>query len=218
MDLNLNTCIEHLNNGLEYKRAGDFNNALKEYNIAKNELPTYKHTYNNIAKIYFADGNKIDKILLNFLTYAHLTLLQDSYNFENIAFANQNGFYNFTGMFLPNKYVSGIYTYQRIMEEQNLGKIYADVNLTFNVGFAYLMRNRDIVYFNEIPIDLITNHQKMIIGKNFEGQVLGDSKYAQMIRNIGFTFLVDNMIDNGNNSETFASSVYFREEYQIDDL
>lgn len=218
MERNYKNCLEHLNNGLNLKQNGDFNGALREYNLAKLELPTYKHIYNNIAKIYFVDPNKIDMILLNFLTYSHLTILQDTYNFENIVFANQNNFYDYTGTFLPNKYVSGLYTYERTILEKDLGKIYADINLTFNTGFAYLMRNKNIIYFNDIPLELISNHQKLITGKNFEGPVLGDSKFAPMIRNIGFTFLVDNMIDNGNNSEFFASTVYFREDYQIDDL
>ena len=218
MNENLKKCIQFLEKGIAYKRAGEYNKALHEYNNAKNEVATYKHIYNNTAKLYFADANKIDKILLNFLTFAHLTLLQDDFNFDNIAFANQNGFYSYNGEFLPNKYVNGMYSYQRVLEEQQLGKIYADTNLTFNVGFAYLMRNRDIVYFNGIPLELIVNHQKLILGKDFNGPVLGDSEYAPMIRNIGFIFLIDNLIDNGNNSETFAANVYFREDYKIDDL
>ncbi len=213
---NLNTCIEYLNKGLEFKAQGNFEDALKEYNKAKLEYPTYKHTYNNIAKILFASNEARDTRLLNFLTYAHLTMLTDEYSQEGINFAWQNKFYDYDGFYLPNIRMNGFTCMIYVQEEPNLGNIFADINLTFNTGLAYILRNNRFISHNNIPMELIKNHIDLITGKNVGGPILGDSEYSSLIRVIGFIFLKDNMILN--NSVDFASKVYFRPDYHIDDI
>lgn len=213
---NLNTCIEYLNKGLEFKAQGNFELALNEYNKAKLEYPTYKHTYNNIAKILFAVNEATNIRLLNLLTYAHLTMLTDNYNAEGINFAWENDFYNYNGFYLPNVLMNGFTCMMFVQEEPALGKIFADINLTFNTGLAYILRNNRFITHNNIPVELINNQIDLISGKKNNGPFLGDSEYSSLIRVIGFIFLKDNMVLN--NSVDFASKVYFRPDYSIDDL
>lgn len=218
MNYNLNQCIEHLNKGIEYKRNGDSIKALDEYRKAREIYPTYKQIYNNLGKLYFVDPRTNDLILRSFLTYAHLTMVQDNYDINNIEFARQNGFYDYSGKYLEGKIIRENLAYQRIQDHRNLGKIYSDVNLTFNVGLAYLLRKREIIAYNNIDVDLIINHTKILMGKEVYGKVLGDSEFAPLVRNLGFFFLTNNIVTNDNNSEIFIANVYFRDDFPIDEV
>lgn len=218
MENNINKCIEHLNNGLKLKREGNFSGALNEYYLARKQSITYKQTYNNIAKILLKDSGTIEDALLNFLTYAHLTILQDDLIPDNINFAYHNNLYDYDDFFMNNKYMSGETTYERVLEEIELGKIFSDVNLTFNTGFAYLLLHSEITNYNKIPIELIFNQKKLLLGQEFVGETLVASKFSTLIRNIGFQFLVENMIIKDYGSEDYVSTIYFSENYQMDDI
>ena len=219
MNNNLEKCIAHLEKGIEYKRKGEYENAMNEYRFAREEYPTYKAIYNNMGKLCFClDPRTSDLNLRCFLTYAHLTMKQDSYSYDNIEFAKQNGFYDYAGRYEPGKIITENLAYQRVLEHRDLGKIYADVNFTFNVGLAYIMRNAELTAINNIDFQQVMNHASLLLGRNYSGTVIGDTQHAPLIRNLGFFFLTNNLITNDENSEIFIANVYFRDDFPIDKI
>ena len=171
--------------------------AINEYGKAFNIYPYNRNIYNNLAKI-FIGINQQDYALRNLLTYAHLILFNDQINMDAYDYAST--FYNWSGI-INNKKIPNNLVLSAVSKDFNLAKIVSDINLTFNVGISYLLQNQELIRQNQIPGTLINNEINILLGKPTEGISLSNSEFSHLVRTIGLSFLLTNLITNNNITE-----------------
>lgn len=207
-------CIEHLKKGVLLKRQGDLGSAINEYGKAFNIYPYNRNIYNNLAKI-FIGINQQDYALRNLLTYAHLILFNDQINMDAYDYAST--FYNWSGI-INNKKIPNNLVLSAVSKDFNLAKIVSDINLTFNVGISYLLQNQELIRQNQIPGTLINNEINILLGKPTEGISLSNSEFSHLVRTIGLSFLLTNLITNNNITEEDIIRMYLDESYKLDSI
>ena len=105
-----------------------------------------------------------------------------------------------------------------VSKDFNLAKIVSDINLTFNVGISYLLQNQELIRQNQIPGTLINNEINILLGKPTEGISLSNSEFSHLVRTIGLSFLLTNLITNNNITEEDIIRMYLDESYKLDSI
>ena len=205
-------CIEHLKKGVLFKRQGDYNSAINEYGEAFNIYPYNRNIYNNLAKI-FIGINQQEYALRNLLTYKHLILHNEKINMDAYDYAST--FYNWSGS-INNKKIPNDFVLLAVSKDFNLAKIISDINLTFNIGLSYLLKNQNLIRENQIPGTLINNEINNLLGKPTDGLSLSGSDFSHLVRVIGLSFLLTNLVTNKNLSEENIIHIYIDENYNLD--
>ena len=206
-------CTELLEIGIKHKRNGDLEQALNYYGQAFNEYPFNKDIYKNCAKIYMSVG-QIDHAMRNLLTYSQLVINNGSINMESYDFAVP--FYEWTGTINNTIKVQKNIALLAVTQNFNLAKIVADLNLTFQAGFCFIIKYRNNLPSIQVPANLINNYIKSLLGQETNGPSLIDSDYAPMVRAIGLSYLLVNFITNPNLPIEELIHVYLNEEFEID--
>ncbi|MGV0994589.1 tetratricopeptide repeat protein [Empedobacter falsenii] len=210
---NQELCIQYLNNGIEYKRNGNYKAALEQYEKAYHKYPYNKYIYLNNAKVYICIGQH-ERVLVQLLTYAHLILETEQINMQNFEFSLD--MYNWSGN-IEETYIDNDFILKAVSSNLNLAKIVSDVNLTFLIGFAYIMLRKQIVRDYQINHDLINNQLDLYMGNTVKGRTINDSslQYGDMIRVIGLYFIIKNLITNKLEISEVVEA-YFSERYYMD--
>lgn len=214
MTLEEQKCIQHLQRGIEYKRQGDYNSAINEYEEAFYIYPYNKNIYNNLAKIFIGTGQQ-EYALRNLLTYAHLTIKTEQINMGAYDFAST--FYNWSGV-VDNKKITSDLVIRAVSFDFNLAKIISDINLTFNTGFSYLLRNPNLIRENQIAASLINNEINTLLGKPTDGLSLSGSEHSHMVRVIGLSFLLSNLVTNDEINKEKIVQIYIDESFSLDSI
>lgn len=206
-------CIELLQLGLQHKRNGDLEQALTCYGQAFNENLLNKDIYRNCAKIYMA-VSEYDHAMRNLLTYTQLTLNSGNVNMESYDFAVS--FYKWSGQLNGQFRVQKDIPLIAVAQNFNLAKVVADLNLTFYAGFCFILKYRTNLTNVQIPVNLLNNYMKSLLGQSAEGPSLSDTDYAPMIRAIGLSYLLVNLITNPNLPLEELIEAYLDIDFEID--
>jgi len=206
-------CIQHLKNGIDYKRNGEFQEALDEYEKAFYANSFNPDIYKNIAKIYMVIGQP-DYAMRNILVYAHFRLLNDPLNMAAYDFAVN--FYDWTGRLNDQVFIQEDLAIKAVANDFNLAKIVADLNLTFWAGFCFIRKYRSNLTNVQIPAHLLNNYMESIMGQTIDGPSLSDSSAAPMIRATGLAYLLRNLITHPTLSKKEIIDTYLQEDFDID--
>ena len=179
-------CAELLQIGVQHKRNGDLEQALNYYGQAFNEYPLNKDIYKNCAKIYMSVGQP-DHAMRNLLTYSQMTINNGSVNMESYDFAVP--FYDWSGKLNEQIIVQKNIAITAVSQNLNLAKVIADLNLTFQAGFCYILKYRNSLTSLQIPANLLNNYIKSLLGQATDGPSLADTNGAPMVRAIGLSYL-----------------------------
>lgn len=215
MNSNQQKCIGHLEKGIEYKRNGNYKEAIHEYELAYELDPLNTNVYKNMAKVLTPTGFH-DYAFKNLLTYAHLIIRNNPINMDAYDFAV--GFYDWFGQVNNNSKIRENLAILAVSQDFNLAKIVADINLTLNAGVCYLYRNQDIIHYHRISGSYINNYAKTILGSQPDGPSIFDSEFANMTRAIGLSYLLRNLLTDPNLSLSDITQIYFSENYTIDNF
>jgi tetratricopeptide (TPR) repeat protein len=208
-------CTQLLQIGVQHKRNGDLEKALNYYGQAFNEYPLNKDIYKNCAKIYMAVGQP-DHAMRNLLTYSQITINNGNVNMESYDFAVP--FYDWSG-YLNNKIkVQKDIALTAVAQNFNLAKIVADLNLTFQAGFCFIIKNRNNLTNVQIPVNLLNNYIKSLLGQPTDGPTLADTNGASMVRAIGLSYLLVNFITNPNLPIEELIDAYLNEDFDLDNF
>ena len=206
-------CAELLQIGVQHKRNGDLEQALNYYGQAFNVYPFNKDIYKNCAKIYMSVGQP-DHAMRNLLTYSQLTLDNGSVNMESYDFAVP--FYDWSGNLNNSVTVQKDIALVAVSQNFNLAKIVADLNLTFQAGFCYILKYRNQLTNLQIPANLLNNYIKTLLGRATDGPSLADTNAASAIRAIGLSYLLVNFITNPGLEIEELIDAYLNEDFDID--
>lgn len=208
-------CIELLERGLQYKRNGNLEEAINCYGKAFNEYPYNKDIYKNCAKIYMAVGHP-EHAMRNLITYSQLTINNGNTNMEAYDFAVP--FYDWSGQLNNQIRVQKNIVQTAVVQNFNLAKVVADLNLTFQAGFCFILINRLNLTNIQIPPNLLNNYMKSLLGQETDGPTLADTNYAPMVRAIGLSYLLVNFITNPNIGIDELIDVYLAEDFELDNF
>jgi len=206
-------CAELLQIGVKHKRNGDLEQALNYYGQAFNEYPLNKDIYKNCAKIYMSIGQP-DHAMRNLLTYSQITINDGNVNMESYDFAVP--FYEWSGNLGSQITVQKDIALTAVAQNFNLAKIVADLNLTFQAGFCYILKYRNQLPNLQIPANLLNNYIKSLLGQATDGPSLADTNGAPMVRAIGLSYLLVNFITNPNLPIEELIDAYLNEQFEID--
>jgi len=206
-------CAELLQIGVKHKRNGDLEQALNYYGQAFNEYPLNKDIYKNCAKIYMSVGQP-DHAMRNLLTYSQITINDGNVNMESYDFAVP--FYEWSGNLGGRVIVQKDIALTAVAQNFNLAKIVADLNLTFQAGFCYILKYRNQLPNLQIPANLLNNYIKSLLGQATDGPSLADTNGAPMVRAIGLSYLLVNFITNPNLPIEELIDAYLNEQFEID--
>ncbi len=208
-------CAELLQIGVQHKRNGDLEQALDYYGQAFNEYPLNKDIYKNCAKIYMSVGQP-GHAMRNLLTYSQLTMNNGNVNMESYDFAVP--FYEWSGNLNNEITVQKDIALTAVAQNFNLAKIVADLNLTFQAGFCFILKNRNSLASLQIPANLLNNYIKSLLGQATDGPSLADTNGDPMVRAIGLSYLLVNLITNPNLPIEELIDAYLNEEFEIDNF
>lgn len=206
-------CAELLQIGVKHKRNGDLEQALNYYGQAFNEYPLNRDIYKNCAKIYMSVGQP-DHAMRNLLTYSQLIINNGNVNMESYDFAVP--FYEWSGNLNEQIIVQKNIAITAVSQNLNLAKVIADLNLTFQAGFCYILKYRNNLTKLQIPANLLNNYIKSILGQPTDGPSLADTNGAPMVRAIGLSYLLVNFITNPNLPIEELIDAYLNEQFEID--
>lgn len=208
-------CVELLQRGMQHKRNGNLEEAINCYGMAFNEYPYNKDIYKNIAKIYMAVGYS-PKAMKNLITYAQLTINNDKMNLQAYDFAVP--FYDWSGQLNNQIRVQKNIVHTAVTQNVKLAKVVADLNLTFQAGFCFILINRLNLTNIQIPPHLLNNYMKSLLGQEPDGPTLADTEYAPMVRAIGLSYLLVNFITNPNVEIDELIDVYLSDDFKLDNF
>ncbi len=187
-------CIEILNLGITEKRNGNYKRALQYYNEAKQYNKFNSNIYYNTGKVLCGIG-EFEDALKNLLTYAHLTILNNSFmnnplNFitikdtiERIRKSNLN---------LPLNYSFPENWFEKLTSDEKYLMLLADINLTFYTGFSFLVDKKNFLNFYQINEKQIIDLQNGLLGKS-SNVFLKNPDYEIIFICFGLVFLLENL-------------------------
>ncbi len=178
--------------GIELKKQGDYDGALAHYEEAKLFDPINKNCYLNCAKIYTALGN--EKAFENLLIFKHLDFIQS--NQANFDIAQKT---DFATMYLYSDFIDTERTVPptRAIDIMNSNVGYKllgfDINTMFNAGFNIMQHDLSLLQHHEIEDTLIHNYRKKLLGIDFTGRSLRESKFEPLVNTVGFIVMANNL-------------------------
>lgn len=206
---------ELLQIGIQHKRNGDLEQALHYYQKAFYEYPFNKDIYKNCAKIYMSIGQP-DHAMRNLLAHAHLVLHGGNVNMESYDFAVP--FYDWSGELSEFWTIQKDVAIKAVAADMNLAKIVAELNLTFQAGFTFILKNRNGITRFQIPANLLNNYIKALLGQQVDGPSIADTNGASMVRAIGLSYLLRNLLTNRDLSMEEAIDAYLSEEFEVENI
>src|SRR5690606_14333374 len=139
-----------------------------------------------------------DHAMRNLLTYSQITINDGNVNMESYDFAVP--FYEWSGNLNSQVTVQKNIALTAVAQNFNLAKIVADLNLTFQAGFCYILKHRNQLTNLQIPANLLNNYIKTLLGQSTDGPSLADTNIAPMVRAIGLSSFLVNFYSNLNYS------------------
>jgi len=187
-------CVEMLNLGIAEKRKGNYEKAINFYEEAKDYNPYNLNIYYNLGKLFCGLGQNDDAIK-NFITYAHLLLLNDAQVFnpinQSVISRNSNRFTSAEFSLPPNFVVAPDWT-KIFTSNQRLPFLIADENLTFYTGFAYTMGDDALIQHYKIDNMQIEDLKNGLLG-NSSNAYLKHSNVEIIMIGFGLVLLVKNI-------------------------
>lgn len=184
--------------GINQKRIGNYENAIKFYEEAKNVCNTNQNIYYNTTKILIGLGNN-ELAFKNLITYSHLSLfkLSDKYLSEDLIMRNIWKSIVFKQYFWENQLLEGyLFNVKSKKMWDLLGAplyiIACDYNSSFLAGLCYLFGDKELLKFHKIDDYLINDMKDGLLGKPANG-LLKHSKYENMINLLGLIFILINI-------------------------
>ena len=210
---NKELCVQLLNKGVQCKRNGDYNGALQYYGQAYAEDPLNKFVYYNSAKICAA-VQQSDAAMKHLLCYSETIMHDNDPNYN--GFEDFLDFYEWNGALNRNIVVHPNIAFNAIAQNSELAKIVADINLTFNAGFCFITKHRNILTNVKIPANYLNNYINALLGKPTDEYSLINSSAASMVRAIGLSYLLVNFITSPNVDITDKISHYLSDDFVLD--
>jgi len=208
-------CIGFLKTGIEYKRQGDLKEALNYYEKAFYANQFNKDVYKNFAKIYISIQQS-DYAMKNLLTYAHLVKSQGILNMDSYDFAVS--FYDWSGHLNESITIQKDIAIKGVTMDFNIAKIIADLNLTFQAGFCFLIKHRPNLTNLNLPANLMNNYIKTLLGQESDGPSLADTNASNMVRAIGLSYLLRNLFTDQNIPLEDITQIYLDRDFIVDDI
>lgn len=187
-------CISYLNLGLAQKRKGDYEAALQFYEKAKVFNPYNLNIYYNSAKLLCGLG-RFKQALSNFLTYAHLFILNDTISINPInliAVRDTLERINNSKVHMPSNYNFPEDWLRKLLEAEKMHLLLSDINLFFYTGFAYLVDTKIFLDSYAINNTQIMDLQNGLLGKQ-SNLYLKDQEYDMIFVSYGLLFMLENI-------------------------
>ena len=203
--------------GIEYIKSADIPNGIQTLSSAYKANPLQKEIYINLGNAFLGAGD-YPSAMRSYLTYSHYVIYNDKLDMNSFEAKAYTNYYDWNGKISPTVSINEDLHLLAVAPDFNLAKIIADTTLTSNIGTAYLTKHQDIVNYTNISRDLIMNDLRVILGRTTQGESLRNSRYGALVRNIGVSFLLKNLLTSPELDLNDIVRVYFSDEYSIDDI
>ncbi|HRK00816.1 MAG TPA: tetratricopeptide repeat protein [Ignavibacteria bacterium] len=180
------------NLGIQEKRKGNYDLALKYYRDAEQINSLIPNIYYNKAKILAGLGAFRDAII-NLLAYYHINIMNTQFD---ETFLLQNMATNFfkDNVKIGENQILDVDRIEYICDNLPYARfLIIDLNLSYYAGICYLADNHKIRIANNISLDYIKNIQNGLLGKmdQYDNNLRND-EFEKIIYIIGFLFLFIN--------------------------
>jgi tetratricopeptide (TPR) repeat protein len=195
MQYNRKEAVAICEEGINFKRMGNFGAALLYYQEAKEADPSFSHIYMNSAKIHLGLG-EFEKAFRNLLVYAHLNMTDAMYNNEEakktVIFDIMPAYYHWK---IGKIYGNNFKLSENPFSGDDFAKFFwqaaGDINLTRYAGLCFLGLQPLTAQKIGFETFLMQDQQKTVLGKG--KNMLASHALLSQVLEIGFLFLTANL-------------------------
>ena len=203
--------------GINLIKNGDIPNGINILSEIYKENPFQKEIYINLGNAFLGAGD-YESSMKCYLTYSHFIIENEKIDMDAYQEKAFLDYYNWNGKLNSTVTIMEDLHLFAVTQDFNISKIIANTTLTSNIGTAYLTRHQDIINYNSIGKELIMNDLRIILGRESQGESLRNSKYSALVRNIGLAFIMKNLLTSPELELNDIVSIYFSDNYTIEDL